>query len=237
MAEHRYRSVLRRWRAGIVLTLALHGGVLLALVVRLDRVDRSPAPSSFAIEMVSAPPSASPQPDRPQEAPQPQRAPTPPVAPMPAVDLRHRTPDGLPPPLRQVPPATPEPSAAPAPPAPPPAAAAAIAESERAATTGSDRDARMTWESEVLARLEAGKRYPASARFARQEATVVVQFVVDRAGRVRQSRLVRPGNVADLDAEALALLRRVRLPPPPATLPTDALQLTVPIEFAIDKGR
>jgi protein TonB len=105
----------------------------------------------------------------------------------------------------------------------------------RAATSSSvDPRAQASWESDVLARLDAAKRYPAAARFAHQEATIQVQFEVDRGGRVIACRLLRPSGVSDLDDEVLSLLKRVRLPPPPLSLAEDDLKLTVPIEFSIN---
>ncbi len=228
-------SVWQRWRTGILVSGLLHGAGLLALSVTLHNPHSVAAPPSFAVEMVPAPPAAQPHPQTPRQQQaqqaQPDR-PAPPIAPPPPASNGF----ALLPPRPQAVHSAAVASLSPAPPAPPPAAAVATAAVARAATSSFDPNARVSWESDVLARLEAAKRYPPSARFARQEATIQVQFQVDRKGRVIKSALLRASGITDLDAEALALLRRVRLPPPPATMATEDLTLTVPIEFTINRG-
>lgn len=64
----------------------------------------------------------------------------------------------------------------------------------------------------------------------------MVRFTVDRAGKVRDAKIVGRSPFDDLEEETLDLVRRVRLPPPPPSLSDRNLMLTVPIEFTIPSG-
>jgi protein TonB len=89
-----------------------------------------------------------------------------------------------------------------------------------------------TWKTEILALLERNKRYPGAAQSRHQQGTAQVFFSLDRQGRVIDSRVVRSSGASSLDDEALALLRRAQpFPPPPAELPGQHVDLTVPIRF------
>lgn len=89
-----------------------------------------------------------------------------------------------------------------------------------------------TWHARVLGRLNSVKTYPASARSRRQQGTVMVRFTVDRRGRVLSVALERSSGFAPLDREALALPGRTSpLPPPPADVLGDRIELVVPVEF------
>lgn len=232
----------RRWAPGLAVAGAIHGAALLALLVEITR---SPppvaAPPSLAVELVQAPtapvPQTRPMIRTPSEAP----APEPRMPPSPPIALRPAPPQNmisipLLAPTRRAsePPRTSQP---PQPPATPPASAAQQATQERVATASSGApDAAANWEAMVVAAIDRAKRYPASARFARQEATVYASFVVDRQGKVKLARLVRPSGVPDLDAEVLSLLRRVKLPAPPASIPEQGAVLVVPIDFSLVGG-
>jgi protein TonB len=89
-----------------------------------------------------------------------------------------------------------------------------------------------TWKSQIVALLERNKRYPHEAHARGQHGIVQVLFTLDRAGLLRESRVVRSSGAAALDEEALALLRRAQpFPPPPAEMPGATVDLTVPVRF------
>ncbi|MGF7153486.1 protein TonB [Novosphingobium gossypii] len=89
-----------------------------------------------------------------------------------------------------------------------------------------------TWHARVLARLNAVKTYPGSARARRQQGTVMVRFTVDRKGQVLGVALHRTSGFALLDREALALPKRASpLPAPPDDVPSNSIELIVPVEF------
>ncbi|MGN7998910.1 energy transducer TonB [Sphingomonas sp. 22176] len=226
----------QRWRLGLGVAALLHGAIFLMLIIRV----REPIPSeppSLSVEVVPAPPAAMPQAQPP--TPEPQRSTQPPISlkDIKVSKTRAHNDFVLPPPVTQaskpIPPS--RPSAAPQQIQQMQQAAAAVkAVEDRIATAShADPNLQMTWESFVVARLEGSKRYPASARFAHEEATILVRFTVDRTGRVTRSALVKRSGMDDLDDEVLSLLRRVHLPPPPKDLSDSDLTLTVPIEFSL----
>lgn len=92
-------------------------------------------------------------------------------------------------------------------------------------------DARPNWEGLILAHLERFRRYPARARVARQQGTVIVRFKLNREGMVVSSALVRKSGFYDLDQAALETLGRAQpLPAIPPGLP-DEIEISVPVEF------
>lgn len=93
-------------------------------------------------------------------------------------------------------------------------------------------DARPTWEGQVLAALNAAKRYPLEARRNRQQGVPWIRFTMDREGKVRSVRLEQSSGFDALDREALALpMRASPLPIPPDSVAGNRVELTVPIEF------
>ena len=71
----------------------------------------------------------------------------------------------------------------------------------------------------------------------REQGVTQVFFVLDRQGRVIESRVVRSSGAAALDEEALALLRRAEpFPPPPKEdFRGERVDLTVPIRFNLNQ--
>jgi protein TonB len=89
-----------------------------------------------------------------------------------------------------------------------------------------------TWKTQIVALLERHKRYPPEAQSRKEQGVAQVFFSLDRQGRVIDSRVVRSSGAAILDEEALALLRRAQpFPAPPAEMPGQQVNLTVPIHF------
>ncbi|MGB0679854.1 MAG: energy transducer TonB family protein [Polyangiales bacterium] len=74
------------------------------------------------------------------------------------------------------------------------------------------------WISRVgrLLLARAGRHYPAAARRAGQQGTVVIALHIGAQGKLRAVRLHRSSGHRSLDAAALAAVRDVgRVPPPP----------------------
>jgi protein TonB len=83
----------------------------------------------------------------------------------------------------------------------------------------------------VFGHLQRFKRYPSSARGA--QGTVVVRFVLNRAGTVIESALTKSSGNDVLDREALEILRRASpFPPFPATKPGPQDSYIAPVNFA-----
>ncbi len=88
-----------------------------------------------------------------------------------------------------------------------------------------------SWESRVLGRLEAAKRYPVSARSRRDQGVTTVRFRLGRQGQLLSATLIKSSGSRMLDDEALAAVHRaVPFPPIPAQRPVE-IELVVPIEF------
>ncbi len=134
-------------------------------------------------------------------------------------------------PIAAVPVAAPAPIAAPAGPKAPPSEPPPSPSTRPAAPT---KVGPADWQSRVLGRLNAVKRYPSSARARRQQGVALIRFSVDRAGAVDKVTLARSSGFALLDREALALPRRASpLPPPPEDMLDVAADLVVPVDFTV----
>jgi periplasmic protein TonB len=100
------------------------------------------------------------------------------------------------------------------------------------ATPGhAESDAVGTWRKQVLARLEASKRFlPPGARG--QHGTTKVAFVLDRSGKLTSNELAQSSGFAVLDAEALAMVDRASpFPVPPLQVTDEGLNLVLPVMF------
>jgi protein TonB len=88
------------------------------------------------------------------------------------------------------------------------------------------------WQSTLLGRLEQFKRYPASAQYRGEQGVAYLRFSMDRDGNVLSASIAKTSGYDDLDAETLALIRRAQpLPKPPAEIPGNTIELTVPVQF------
>jgi len=62
----------------------------------------------------------------------------------------------------------------------------------------------------------------------------MLNFSVDRNGRVLAREIVRSSGHPELDKEVISMIERAQpLPPFPATMTEDKLDLTVPIRFSL----
>ena len=90
------------------------------------------------------------------------------------------------------------------------------------------------WQITVNTRLNQFKRYPRQARTRAHQGTVKVAFVLDSAGHVVSSHIVKSSGSSILDQETLDLLERAQpFPVPPAGAASRDLFLEVPISYAL----
>lgn len=86
-----------------------------------------------------------------------------------------------------------------------------------------------TYKALVYERLIRAKQYPAAALQRRARGIAIVNFILDSAGQVAGVSLIRSSGDADLDREALTMVRRAAPYPKP---PSGAIRLFSPlIEF------
>jgi protein TonB len=98
------------------------------------------------------------------------------------------------------------------------------------------RRIRAKWESELSAYLDKHKRYPADR--SNKNAEIVVNFVLNRAGHVVSTSIVKSSGDAAFDEAALSMIRRSDpVPKPPPLVADEGLSFTVPVIFKITKGR
>jgi periplasmic protein TonB len=91
-----------------------------------------------------------------------------------------------------------------------------------------------SWHRKIAIQLERHKNYPAPAQARRETGVATVAFTIDREGKVVASRITRSSGFASLDDETIATVQRAApLPPPPANLPGQTFDFTVPIQFNI----
>lgn len=91
-----------------------------------------------------------------------------------------------------------------------------------------------TWLATVRAKLERNKVYPDSARARRQEGTATIRFVVNREGQILSYAIVKSSGVSLLDDATEDMVRRASpVPPMPADMPNDRLELTIPVMFGL----
>jgi protein TonB len=91
-----------------------------------------------------------------------------------------------------------------------------------------------TWLTNVVRQLQRFRRYPATARSRKAEGIVVLSFSVDRAGHVLSHAIARSSGHADLDEEVMSLIMRAEpLPPFPASMPQQQMDLTLPMRFTL----
>ena len=85
-----------------------------------------------------------------------------------------------------------------------------------------------------MARLQQAKRYPSEARLNAQQGVSYLRIALDRGGNVLSGLLDRSSGFPSLDAEALALARRVTpLPAPPAEIAGNPVVMVIPVRFSL----
>ena len=103
---------------------------------------------------------------------------------------------------------------------PAPAASLAVSSAEAAA-----------YQSNVLGRISAQKRYPEAARERAAHGVAVIRFSIDASGQLGGLTISQSAGDPILDAEALATVRRASpFPPPPAGAPRN---FSAPLSFRV----
>jgi len=83
--------------------------------------------------------------------------------------------------------------------------------------------------------LERHKRYPDSARQRGEEGRAVLQFAVDRSGRVIDFVVAQSSGYPDLDASIQEMMRGASLPPFPASMTQPRIDVSVTIRFSLSR--
>ena len=95
-------------------------------------------------------------------------------------------------------------------------------------------DALPNWKSQLVARLERYKRYPAEAQARGEHGVAQLAFSIDRSGGVHHARIAQSSGSSLLDRETLLLLERAQpLPPPPTEIAGAQIAIVVPIRYNI----
>ncbi len=239
-------------RAPFAFSLLGHAVVLTLLALFVTRAPPLPVPQptgivvTFApsLPQAEAPPAPPPvQPPPPPEPPPPPAAdlvPPPPLPPPPALSLEPPIIEPLPPPKPMVRPVRPvlrrperaEPQRASLP-APPPPAAAPTADARVPAPAPPSNAVSPGYRALIGAWLESHKRYPERAREQGEEGRAVLQFAVDRSGRVIDFAVIKSSGYPDLDAAVESMMRQATLPPFPADMPQSSIKVSVAIRFSL----
>jgi periplasmic protein TonB len=259
---HPRRDDLIRWGGGLLIAGALHAAALGGALFWRTQVDPAGAETAMLIDMAPpepAPEPPAPEPPAPEPpAPEPIPEPPPPEPPPPEPPPPEPIPEPPPPepsppepepeppppvenvavPLPPPPPVKPKPIEKKPPPKvvkPPPPAAVPTAPAPISAPPAPPAPHVLpSWQAQVMAHLERRKRYPRAAQFRREEGTARVRFVIDRAGVVLSFRLEGSSGSAELDQETLSLIERASpLPPPPAEIARDRMEMVAPVKFAL----
>jgi protein TonB len=240
-----------RWTSCLLVVLALHVALMLALMLRQMQIEPPGAPP--AAVMIDLPPLAAPAPPSPVALPppEPQTQPLEPQAqplPLPEPEVPKLAPSPVPHPAVTLPtlqPPKPKPKVKRAEPLPmrqpQSVPLAPVAPSAPAAmpqiSTNSSPAARASWQAQLLAWLEKYKRYPRVAQEQRQQGVTQLRFTIDRQGRVLSSQINKSSGFELLDDEVLALVQRAQpLPAPPPEVGGDRIELLVPVSFSLRKG-
>jgi protein TonB len=239
--------VNRRLALPLAVSIALHAGLVAALILLVGNVPLAPLPTPEpqGIEITLAPSEPIPPPPIPDLPP-----PPPPIPDLPPP----------PPPIPELPPLPPPPVAVEAPPPPPPprvvhrevlrpprrplpqperqeqqappvqttAAPRPVAPPARPVISASYRAALSAW-------LQEHKQYPESARARSEEGQVLLRFHVARSGRLINFAVVRSSGYPDLDAAVDAMMRGAVLPAFPGDMIANDIEVTVAVQFSLSR--
>ena len=211
----------------LLLAVIVEGLVLAGLAAMTASAPPPPPPIPIRISLAVPPapkPAVTPKP-RPKPIPHP--PPKHAVAPKPAPT--RPLPKAVPPKPAPLPPS---PVAAPVPPPPPaPLRAAPLPPPPPAP----DPQVRDSYLGRVKAAIQAAVRYPAAARMMGEQGRVEVAFAL-KDGVADGVRVLVPGIAAGFNDAALAAVRAARVPAPPPALAGKRMNLTLWVEFKLDRG-
>jgi periplasmic protein TonB len=105
-----------------------------------------------------------------------------------------------------------------------------------AADCHAQTDAVGRWETQITLRLADQRRFPPEARG--QSGAAKVAFAIDRSGNLISETLVESTGSPQLDAEAIAMVRRAQpFPPPPPEVRDETLKFELPVVFSSPRPR
>jgi periplasmic protein TonB len=97
-----------------------------------------------------------------------------------------------------------------------------------------DSQAVLTFQKFIRLHVKKHQSYPGEARDRNEQGTAVVEFAIDRTGRLIDRRLRSSSGYAKLDEEALATLDRCNpFPLPPDEQPGEVIRFSLQIQFKI----
>jgi protein TonB len=103
------------------------------------------------------------------------------------------------------------------------------------ALSGSEQDEHFAYLALIRSLLEKNKEYPALARRAGIEGTVLVRFSLDRKGMIRQADISGTSGKSLLDQAAMRFVKSAaRFPPLPESVKGNGMTLEVPIIYKLD---
>ncbi|WP_319557713.1 TonB family protein [Thiomicrorhabdus sp.] len=114
-------------------------------------------------------------------------------------------------------------------------ASPAAASKQRSITqSGNNKELINRYFSELKAWLNRHKEYPVRAKQNKEQGVAIVQFTIDRQGKVLSAKLKRSSGFKRLDHAALQMLQKANpLPAIPEFLGRDSLTLAIPVEYSL----
>jgi protein TonB len=229
-------------RRGLAIVVLGHAAVLGAVPYVVPTIDRSPPPPPIMASVIlpvaeeAAPAEAEPE----ARPPEPTRTSPPPAPrepnPQPLLAVPESAP--VPAPATVAPtPVEPLPQSsetsdvrAEAPPGPP-------ARASLESLSGDPDDVRR-YIAAIMRQLNRHKTYARELKKAKIEGTVVIQFTIDREGRLLASGVKQTSGHAELDRAAMDMLARANpLPAVPDFMNRDELALAIPVEYSLITDR
>jgi protein TonB len=224
------RTDLSRWTFSALIIASLHAALIVTLTRWHEPVIGSEGTDAVIVDLAPFP--ASPKESRDDLAPGPEQQqsvaspdvpkveekPQEKIEPLPRVpDADLQLPDEIKPPDKPAEQSSPPVPQTTSPPKPRPSAAQVA-----------------SWHRKIALQVEQHKGYPTSARARHETGIAELAFTLDRNGKVLSSRVVRSSGVPSLDQETIDTVRRAQpFPPPPANMPGETFDFTVPIRFNI----
>ncbi|MDA5194007.1 energy transducer TonB [Govanella unica] len=102
----------------------------------------------------------------------------------------------------------------------------------------SDKAAKADYYATLLGWLDQHKDYPREARVRREQGVAQLYFRMNRDGRVLSYRLEASSGHASLDDATIRMIERANpLPPFPPEMKDAELELVVPVEFFLSRGK